>query len=105
VITSRSTTGAEHAHLDRARNPARTEQLRQVVGAGHSMLVEGHDDVADLKSAACRRTARLHVADAHRVRTRANPGPPELQGFNAAPVWIMPSISRPPLERIERPSA
>jgi hypothetical protein len=79
--------------------------LRQVVGAGHSMLVEGHDDVADLKSAACRRTARLHVADAHRVRTRANPGPPELPGFNAAPVWIMPSISRPPLERIERPSA
>ena len=32
-------------------------------------------------------------------------GPPEFPGFNAASVWITSSISRPPTERNERPSA
>src|ERR1700752_2928619 len=32
-------------------------------------------------------------------------GPPELPGFSAASVWITSSIIRPPIERIERPSA
>ena len=40
------------------------------------------------------------------TRPRASTsGPPELPGFKAASVWITSSISRPPTERNERPSA
>src|SRR5437762_2355936 len=40
------------------------------------------------------------------TRPRASTsGPPEFPGFSAASVWITSSISRPPTERNERPSA
>ena len=51
---------------------------------------------------------RFEVADqAARAKRLAvdTSGPPELPGFRAASVWIRSSISRPVLERRERPSA
>ena len=58
--------------FDGARDATRAEQSHQVVGSRNGSSVQRHDDVAAQQACARRRSFRLDVFNAHRLRTRTD---------------------------------
>src|SRR5207249_1180300 len=92
---------AQDPEREGARERPAAEQAVQVVHAADGLPVRGHDDVARHDARLGRGAAAL---DPHHPDARV-PRPPELPGLRATSLWMMPSIRRPEVARMVRPSA